>query len=117
MAAGVPATGIGGIFYIILLIGIMINKLFKKICEFINLNPSCRTKISGIIRKLPTYAFILCVTVLVLMNITGFRFILFRNQGSAIQVNDLWLTGLLAISVFLSSILLINRRSKQLKPI
>ena len=114
MAVGQPATGIGGIFYIILLIGMLFNRLLGKISSVIH-SKNLKEKIKGTIQKLPPYAFIVCIILLVYMNITGIRFAIAPGPGSATWAIDLGITGPFALSIFFVVLMLFYRRAKQRK--
>ena len=115
MAVGQPATGMGGIFYILLLIGILINKAFKKLLTLINRKPpkDLIIKLKG---SYPTFAFGLCILLLVFMNLTGFRFEIFPVAGNTPNPTTyLWTTGLVAISSFFIVLILFYRKAGQRK--
>ena len=114
MAVGQPATGIGGIFYIILLIGMLVNRLLGKISSFMHLKNK-KEKTKRIIQKLPPFAFILCIILLLYMNITGVRFAIAPNAGSATWAINLGITGPFALSVFFVILVLFYRRARQRK--
>jgi hypothetical protein len=114
-AVGQPATGIGGIFYIILLIGMLLNRLLGKISSLIH-SKNKKEKIKKTIQKLPPFAFVACIILLVYMNISGVRFAITPSAGSAGNATfaiDLGITGPFALSVFFAILMLFNRRAKQ----
>jgi hypothetical protein len=103
----------GGIFYILLLIGILINKAFKKILTLINRTPPKDIFIK-LKRHYPTFAFVVCILLLVFMNLTGFRFVLFSGVGNTtIPTTHLWITGTFAVSSFGLVLLLFYRKASQ----
>lgn len=117
MAVGVPVTGMGGIFYILLSIVIIIHKAVKKILYFFGRRITESKDKLGLL-KFPTMAFILCVGLLSYMNLSGFRFVLPGNQQTTVSISNLWLVGLFAFSLFIFFIVLVQIRSEQIeKPI
>jgi hypothetical protein len=112
LAVGQPATGIGGIFYIILLIGILFNKAIKKVSML-------KDKAWGLMKRIPTAGFIICVALLLYMNLTGFRIIIpLTGGGSAdLQISNLWVTRPVALSMFGAILILFNKRAKQRKDV
>lgn len=113
MAVGVPATGIGGIFYILLSIVIIIHKAVKKILSILG-KKLTKSKENLRLLRFPTLAFILCVGLLSYMNLSGFRFVIPGTQA-AVSISNLWLVGVFAVSFFMFFILLIQIRSKQME--
>ena len=114
MAVGQPATGIGGIFYIILLIGMLVNRFLGKIFSLI-ISKNLKEKIKRTIQKLPPYAFVACIILLLYMNITGVRFAIPPSAGSATWAIDLGITGPFTLSVFFVILVLFFRRARQRK--
>lgn len=110
MAAGIPTTGIGGIFYIILLIGMLIWKLLKKTFAMMKLG---RKEILKRMRwRFPTFAFIICIVLLIFMNTSGFRFITFVGPTiNPVLTNNFWIITIIATGVLLTVILLLNRKA------
>jgi len=111
MAAGVPTTGIGGIFYILLSIGMFVCKVVKKILSFIQ-DDLTRPKHCKML-KFPTVAFILCISLLLYMNVTGFRLVLPGTQQATVSMSNLWILGVFAFSFYSFFILLFHIRAKQ----
>ena len=114
MAVGQPATGIGGIFYIILFIGMLISRLLGKISSLLH-SKNTKEKMKRIIQKLPPLAFVVCIILLLCMNITGVRFAIALGAGSAAGAIDLGITGPFALSVFLVVLMLFYIRTRQRK--
>ena len=114
LAVGQPATGIGGIFYIILLIGILVNRLLGKISSVMR-SKNLKEKIKRTVQKLPPFAFIVCIIFLLYMNITGVRFAISPGTGSTTWAIDLGITGPFALSIFFVILMLFYRRAKQRK--
>lgn len=114
MAVGQPATGIGTIFYIILLIGMLVNRLIGKISSMMH-SKNTKEKMKRNIQKLPPFAFVLCVMILLYMNITGVRFAIAPGAGSATWTIGLGITGPFALSVFFVILMLFYRRARQRK--
>ena len=114
MAVGQPATGIGGIFYIILLIGMLVNRLFGKISSLLH-SKNMKEKMNRIIQKFPPFALVVCIVLLLYMNITGFRFVIATGTGNVTGATDLSITGPFAVSVFFVFLMLFYIRTKQRK--
>jgi hypothetical protein len=114
MAVGVPATGIGGIFYILLSIVIIIHKAVKKILFFWD-KRTTELKEKLKLLKFPTIAVILCVGLLLYMNLSGFRFVIPGTQQTTVSISNLWLVGLFAISLFTFFIILVQIRSGRIE--
>ena len=114
MAVGVPATGIGGIFYILLSIVIIIHKAVKKILYFFGKRTTEFKETLGLL-KFPTMALILCVGLLSYMNLSGFRFVIPGTQQPTVSISNLWLVGFFAFSLFTFFIILVQIRSKQIE--
>lgn len=112
LAVGQPATGIGGIFYLILLMGMLVNRLLGKISSLIN-SKNMKEKIKRTIRELPPFAFVACIMLVVYMNVTGVRFVIEPSVGGATFAIDLGITGPFALSVFFVILMLFHRRAKQ----
>lgn len=113
MAAGQPTTGIGGIFYLILFIGMLINRLFGKIYSLLH-SKNMKEKTKRIIQKLPPFAFVVCIILLLYMNITGVRFATSAlGAGSVTWTMDLGITGPFALSVFFIILMLFYIRSAE----
>jgi len=110
MAVGVPATGIGGIFYMLLSIVILLCKIVKKILSFLKNEPTSYKPFK--LLKFPTLAFILCITLLIFMNITDFRFLIPGTQEASVSISNLWILGVFAVSFFLFFIFLFHIRAK-----
>ena len=112
MAVGQPTTGIGGLYYIILMVGILINEILKKILTFLNRSVS-KVAIKMMKQSLPLFALVIGIILILYMNITGFRFVIFSGIGNAIvPSNNLWITGLFAVSIFFLILLLFYRKAK-----
>lgn len=113
MAVGQPATGIGGMFYIILMLGILINKALRKIVSRLNLN-SPQNAIKIMKQRLPTLALVVSSILLLYVNLSGFRLVAFFGAGkTSTPTIDLWITGPSAVSVFLLVVLLFYRKARQ----
>ena len=112
MAVGVPATGIGGIFYILLSIVMLLCKIVKKILSFLKNEPSSNRTFK--LLRFPTLAFILCITLLIFMNITGFRFLIPGTQEATVSISNLWILGVFAVSFFLFLISLFHIKAKKI---
>ena len=112
MAVGQPTTGIGGLYYIILMIGILINNVLKKIIAFLNQSlPKEAIKIMK--QRFPTFALVIGIILIMYMNIIGFRFVIFSGIGNTIlPTNNLWITGLSAVSIFFLILLLFYRKAR-----
>jgi len=114
MAVGVPATGMGGIFYILLSIVIIIHKAVKKILYFFGKGTTEFKEKLGLL-KFPTMALILCVGLLSYMNLSGFRFVILGTQQTTVSISNLWLVSLFALSLFIFFIVLVQIRSEQIE--
>src|SRR5512136_1434841 len=114
MAVGVPATGMGGIFYILLSIVIVIHKAVKKTLAFFGKRATEFKGKLGLL-KFPTMALILCVGLLSYMNLSGFRFVMPGTQQTTVLISNLWLVGLFALSLFVFFIILVQIRSEQIE--
>jgi hypothetical protein len=114
MAAGQPATGIGGIFYVILLIGMLLSRLLEKVCSLLKLAAE-KDRIRRVAaRMLPTLALVLCIVFLVYMNLTGFRFVIGAatvTSGSAEQVMNLEILAPFALAFFIAILALLRRKA------
>jgi hypothetical protein len=114
MAAGVPATGIGGIYYILLTIGLLFYKFGKKIwCAFkkqLCSPPDSRIRMKKIF---PTLAFTIGVSLLIFMNVTGFRFSLPGMAATNLTIDYLWVIGAFSVSTAIFFILLVIFRSQR----
>jgi len=111
MAVGQPATGIGGIFYIILLIGMLFSRLFEKLKLAAD-----QERMRRFVRRLPTFALVLCVMLLVYMNLTGFRFVINAatgTAGSTTQVMDLEILAPFALSFFVAILALFRWKARR----
>ena len=112
MAVGIPASGIGTIFYILLTIAIILSKIVQKILAFLK-KASMSDKPSTLL-KFPTLAFILCVILLMYMNITGFRPVVPGSQQVAVPISAssyLWILSVFAASFFTVFMLLFHFRA------
>jgi hypothetical protein len=114
MAVGVPATGMGGIFYILLSIIIVIHKTIKKILSSLRIDLTTSKEKLGLL-SFPTVAFILCIGLLSYMNLSGFRFVIPGTQRAIVSISSLWHVGLFALIFLAFFITLIQIRSKQIK--
>ncbi len=114
MAVGVPTTGLGGIFYILLSIAIVIHKAFKRIAYFFGKRVTESKEKLGLLR-FPTMAFILCVGLISYMNLSGFRFAIPGTQQTPVSISNLWMVGLFAFSLFIFFIVLVQIRSEQIE--
>jgi hypothetical protein len=114
MAVGVPASGIGTIYYIILSIAILLRKIVKKILSF--LKKESTSNRPSILLRFPPLAFILCITLLIYMNITGFRPVIPGTQQATVPISArpyLWIFSVFAVSVFTFFISLFHIRANE----
>jgi hypothetical protein len=114
MAAGVPATGIGGIYYILLTIGLLFYKFAKKVwCTFekqLCALPDNRIRVK---KFFPPLAFIICVSLLIFMNVTGFRFGAPGVATATLTIDYLWVIGVFSVSAAIFFVLLVIFRSQR----
>jgi hypothetical protein len=112
MAAGVPTTGIGGLYYLLLALAIGFCKLVMKIRSVFQTNLSRNA--SCVLLRFPTIAFLLSVGLILYMNVTGFRVTVPGSQPLAIPTN-LWtylgLMGGVAIMFFLFVLVMFHVRA------
>ena len=116
MAAGVPATGIGGIYYIILTVGLLFYKLAKKaVCIF--KNKLCKGDDNRFrMRKIfPPLAFAFCISLLAFMNITGFRFNIPGTTTVTLSIEYLWVIGAFSVIAAIVFIVLVHFRAQRIK--
>jgi hypothetical protein len=113
MAVGVPATGIGGIFYILLSIVMLLCKTVKKILSFLKTEKTSDGNCK--LLRFPTLAFIMCIILLIYMNVTGFRFIIPGTQEAKVSMSNLWIASVFAVSFFTFFILLFHIRAKKIE--
>ena len=112
MAAGVPATGMGGIFYLILSAIMLFYELVKRIVYVlkkgfrINERPAMLTRI-------PTLTFVAVGAFLIYMNVTGFRIVIPGGQETSISLNNLWILGVISASFFMLIMVLFHFRARQ----
>jgi len=112
MAAGVPATGMGGIFYLILSAIILFYELAKRIVYIlkrgfrINERPAMLTRI-------PTFTFVVVGAFLIYMNVTGFRFVIPGAQETSVSLDNLWILGVFSVSFFILIMVLFQLRARQ----
>jgi hypothetical protein len=114
MAAGVPATGIGGIYYILLTIGLLLSKLVKKVCSIFKkqLCFGSDTRIK-MVRFFPTLAFTMSTAFLIFMNATGFRFVIPGIQPTTPTLDYFWEIGIFAVATAVTCFFLINYRAQK----
>ena len=114
MAAGVPATGLGGIYYILLTIGLIFHKLAKKVCSKLKKQlcfaPDERIRMR---RFFPTIAFVTGVALLIFLNATGFRFTIPGTQPTTLTLDYFWVIGAFAVSAAIICFFLINFRAQK----
>lgn len=112
MAAGVPAMGMGGIFYILLSAIMLFYELVKRILGAtkkgfrINERPA-------MLSKIPTLTFVAVAAFLIYMNVTGFRLVIPGSQETSILLNNLWILGVFSVGFFMSIMVLFQIRAKQ----
>jgi hypothetical protein len=114
MAAGVPTTGIGGLYYLLLALAIGICKLLTKLRSIFHANISRNT--SCFLMKFPTVASIVSVGLIIYMNVTGFRITLPGSQPVGIPSNMFTYLGLIggvAITFFTSVLALFHIRANR----
>ncbi|MCJ7609841.1 hypothetical protein MUP00_09280 [Candidatus Bathyarchaeota archaeon] len=114
MAAGQPATGIGGIFYVLLLIGMLLSRLVEKVCSILKLEAEKDRIRRIVIRMLPTVSLVLSIVLLVYMNLTGFRFVIDATtvtMGSSTQAINLEILAPFALSFFIAILALLLRKA------
>jgi hypothetical protein len=114
MAAGVPATGIGGIYYILLTIGLLLHKIIKRIAAFFK-KQSLQVKASHSKFKtlFPSLAFCLCISFLIFMNATGFRFTIPGISPVTVSLQYLWVIGAFSITMTIVFVGLVIFRSRE----
>lgn len=114
MAVGVPATGIGGIFYILLSIVMLFYEIIKKFLSFMGKKIPRSTGSPSRLLRFPTVAFTLCVLLLLYMNVTGFRFVLpGTQQAVTVSITNLWIIGVFAVGIFGFFLVLFQLRANQ----
>ena len=113
MAAGVPSTGMGGIFYIILSAIMLVYEIAKRIGHVfkkglkINERPIMLTRI-------PTFTFAIVSVLLIYMNATGFRFPIPGTQETGVSlVGYLGILGVFSVGFFMIILALFNIRARQ----
>jgi hypothetical protein len=97
MAAGVPTTGIGGLFYILQAIAIGVCKTLTKIRSHLQ-RGGTREK-AYTLTRFPTIAFILSSILIVYMNATGFRFTIPGSHAATFPSYTWMYLGLIGIIV------------------
>lgn len=117
MAAGVPATGIGGIYYILLTIGLLFYKFGKKVwCVFkkqLCAPPDNRIRVKKVF---PPLVFTICVSLLIFVNVAGFRFAVPGVATATLTIGYLWVIGAFSVSAAIFFILLVIIRSQRTLP-
>jgi hypothetical protein len=113
MAAGVPATGIGGIFYILLSVVMFFYELIKRVISLPKkeIKPEKRPVV---LTRIPPLMFIFSATILLYMNVTGFRFVVPGTQQNSLSIGNLWFLGVVSVSIFMFFLLLFHIRAKKL---
>ncbi|MCJ7771287.1 hypothetical protein MUP37_06930, partial [Candidatus Bathyarchaeota archaeon] len=101
-------------FYLILLMGMLVNRLLGKISSLIN-SKNMKEKIKRTIRELPPFAFVACVLLVAYMNAAGVRFAVGPSVGGATLAIDLGITGPFVLGVFFVILMLFRSRAKQRK--
>ena len=112
MAAGVPATGMGGIFYLLLSVIMVFYELVKRILSVLRKELKIEQK-PAILTRIPTLAFVVCGVFLVYMNVTGFRFAIPGTQQASFSMNNLWILGVFSVGCFLFFMILFRFRARQ----
>ncbi len=114
MAAGVPATGMGGIFYLLLSVIIFFYELVKRIASTLRKGLKIEEK-PALLTKVPTLAFIVCGALLIYMNVTGFRFVIPGAQETRVSISNLWILGVFSVGCFIFFMILFHFRAKQIQ--
>lgn len=113
MAAGVPATGMGGIFYLLLSVIMFFYELVKRILSVLKKEFKPEKK-PAVLTRIPTMTFVASALLLIYMNVTGFRLVVPGTQQTSIPLGNLWLLGIVGVSIFIFFILLFHIRAKQI---
>jgi hypothetical protein len=112
MAAGVPATGMGGIFYLILSAIMLFYELAKRIVYILKKGLKINER-PAMLTRIPTFTFVVVGIFLIFMNVTGFRFVIPGAQETSISLDNLWILGVFSVSFFMIIMILFHIRAKQ----
>ena len=112
MAAGVPATGMGGIFYLILSAIILFYELAKKIVYILKQGLKINER-PAMLTRIPTFTFVVVGAFLIYMNVTGFRFVISGAQETSVSLDNLWILGVFSVSFFILIMALFHLRARQ----
>lgn len=112
MAAGVPATGMGGIFYLLLSAIMLLYEIVKRIVYILKKELKIKER-PAMLTRIPTLAFVMCGALLIYMNLTGFRFFIPGTQETSVSMGNLWFLGVLSVSFFLFIMILFHLRARQ----
>ena len=112
MAAGVPATGMGGIFYLILSAIMLFYELAKRVVYFLKKGLTIDER-PALLTRIPTFTFAVVVVFLIFMNVTGFRFVIPGIQETSVSLGNLWILGLFSVSFFMLIMILFHIRARQ----
>ena len=112
MAAGVPATGMGGIFYLILSAIMLFYEVVKRIACAVNKGFRFNSR-PAMLTKIPTLTFGAVAAFLIYVNVTGFRFVIPGSQETSISLNNLWILGVISASFFMLIMVLFHFRARQ----
>jgi hypothetical protein len=113
MAAGVPATGMGGIFYLLLSAIMLLYEIMKKVVYALKKGLKIKEK-PAMLTKIPTLAFVVCGILLIYMNLTGFRFVIPGTQETSVSMGNLWILGAFSVSLFMVIMVLFHLRARRL---
>ena len=112
MAAGVPATGMGGIFYIILSAIIVFYEIVKRLVFILKKGLTIKDR-PVMLTRIPTLTFAVVGILLVYMNASGFRFVIPGSQETTISLENLWILGLFSVCFFMIIMILFYYRSRE----
>ena len=112
MAAGVPATGLGGIFYLILSAIMLFYELAKRIVYILKKGLRINER-PAMLTRIPTFTFVVVGIFLIFMNVTGFRFVIPSAQATSISLDNLWILGVFSVSFFMIIMILFHIRARQ----
>jgi len=112
MAAGVPSTGMGGIFYLILSGIIVFYELMKRIVYILRKGLKIKER-PAMLTMIPTLTFAIVAGFLLYVNVTGFRFVIPGTQIASVSLDNLWIVGGFSVSFFMVIMILFYIRSKQ----
>ena len=112
MAAGVPATGMGGIFYLLLSAIMFLYEIVKRVMYALKKGLKIKEK-PAMLTKIPTLVFAVCGALLIYMNLTGFRFVIPGTRETSVSMGNLWILGVLSVSFFMFIMILFHFRARQ----